>query len=56
MKTSINPIQTTMDISKHDQKEERISEMEDKMEELLHANNHKEKRIRMSTTYKNSGT
>jgi TolA-binding protein len=30
-------------ISRQDQTEERISEIEDKMEELVHANNHKEK-------------
>jgi TolA-binding protein len=42
---SINQLQTTMDsvISTQDQTEERISEMEDKIEELLHTNNHKEK-------------
>jgi TolA-binding protein len=45
MKTSINQIQTTMDsiISRWDQTKERISEMEDKIKELLHANNQEEK-------------
>jgi TolA-binding protein len=53
MKTSINQIQTTMGsiISRQDQTEERISEMEDKIGELLHASNHKEKKL----IYKNSG-
>jgi TolA-binding protein len=42
MKTSINQIQTTVDniISRQDKTEERISQMEDKIEELLHTNNH----------------
>jgi TolA-binding protein len=30
-------------ISRQDQTEERLSEMEEKIEELLHANNHTEK-------------
>jgi hypothetical protein len=44
-KTSINQIQTTVDniISKQDQTVERISEMEEKIKESLHAHNHKEK-------------
>jgi predicted 2-oxoglutarate/Fe(II)-dependent dioxygenase YbiX len=58
MKTSINQIQTTMDsiISRQDQTKERILEMKDNIEELLHANNHKEKIIHMNTTYKNCET
>jgi predicted nucleic acid-binding Zn-ribbon protein len=55
MKISINQIQTTM-VGRQDQIEERISEMEDKIEELLHTKNHKEKIIYMNTTYKNSET
>jgi hypothetical protein len=45
VKTSINLIQTTMDsiVSRQDQTEEIILQMEDKMEEILHANNYKEK-------------
>jgi TolA-binding protein len=53
MKTSTSQIQTTVDsiISRKDQTEERISEIEEKIKELLHTNHHKEK---MSTKYKNS--
>jgi hypothetical protein len=42
-KTSISQIKITMNsiISRHDQAEERASEMEDKMEEILHTDNHK---------------
>jgi chromosome segregation ATPase len=45
MKTSINQIQAAIDstTSGQDQTEERISELEKQVEELLHANNHKEK-------------
>jgi hypothetical protein len=45
IKISIYQIQTIMDsiISRQDQTEERISEMVNKIEKLLQANNHKEK-------------
>jgi hypothetical protein len=44
-------------ITRQSHTEERVSEMEDKTEEVLHANNHKEKNeYIMITTYKNSGT
>jgi hypothetical protein len=45
MKISINQIKTTVDIiiSRQDEAEERISETENKIEDVLHVNNHKEK-------------
>jgi hypothetical protein len=44
-------------ISRQNQIEETISEMEDKIEEVLHANNYKEKKIlHMNITPKTSGT
>jgi TolA-binding protein len=45
MKTSINQIKTTVHslISREDQTEERISQMKDKIEEVLYINNHEEK-------------
>jgi TolA-binding protein len=45
MKTLINHIKNTVDsiISRQDQTEERISEMADKIKELLHVNYHKGK-------------
>jgi hypothetical protein len=43
-------------ISRQDPTEERISEMENKIEELLHANNHYKNIIYMNTIHKNSGT
>jgi hypothetical protein len=45
MKILINQIKTTMDsiISRQDKTKERILEIEDKIEELLQANNHEEK-------------
>jgi hypothetical protein len=54
MKDSINQMKSTT----HglDQVEERISEIEDKNQGILHADNHKEKKmILMIATYKNSG-
>jgi hypothetical protein len=46
VKTSINQIQITMDsiISRQDETEERIWEMETTIEEVLHVNSHKEKK------------
>jgi hypothetical protein len=57
MKTSVNQIQTTMDSVIHSKiKQKKEHQREDKIEELLHTSNHKEKIIHMSTIYKNSGT
>jgi hypothetical protein len=57
METSILQIKATMNsvISRQHQEEERISDMEVKIKEILHSNNHK-KLIHMHTMYKNSGT
>jgi hypothetical protein len=45
METSINQIKTAVVsiISKPDQAEERLSQMEDKIKEILHTDNHKRK-------------
>jgi hypothetical protein len=55
MKTSINQMQTTINniITRQEQTEERISEMEDDVEWQLHISNHKEKNvIHMNVTYR----
>jgi hypothetical protein len=46
MRTSINQTKTTVDtiISRQDQTEEKISEMEDKVREIMHTDNHKGKK------------
>jgi hypothetical protein len=45
LKNLINQIKTTVDstISRQDQTEERLSEVENKIEEILHTDNHKDK-------------
>jgi TolA-binding protein len=51
IKTSINQVQTTRDsiISRQDQTEERISEMEDKIQDLVQAKLIKKKLIHINT-------
>jgi hypothetical protein len=58
MKTLINQMQTTADsvISRQDQTEERLSEMEDNIDGVIACQQSQRKNCTRHMTYKNSGT